>query len=62
MRISVYNDGDNPIRVIADHDTVNDQTLESGEERIFESPPEGVIEFRELGGAPGDMPGGVEHA
>ena len=33
MRISIYNDGDNPIRVNVDHDESNDLILESGDER-----------------------------
>jgi hypothetical protein len=48
MKINLYNEGDNPIRVIIDGDTVNDSTLEPGEERFIESRDAGVIELREL--------------
>ena len=50
MKINVYNDGENPIRVIIDGDTVNDSTLEPGEERFIESRDAGLIELRELDG------------
>jgi hypothetical protein len=58
MRVSVYNDGDKPIRVILDGDTINDSMLESGEERVLESRDEGTLELRELGVPPGDLSGG----
>ena len=50
MRISIYNDGDNPIRVIVDHDESDALILESGDERVIESRDAGTIELRELDG------------
>ncbi|MBB5469383.1 hypothetical protein HDG32_005530 [Paraburkholderia sp. CI2] len=51
MRISIYNDSDNPIRVIVDHDESDDLILESGDERLIESRDvPGTIELRELDG------------
>ncbi len=48
MRLTVTNEGDNPVRVIVDRDNVNDLTLDAGDTQSYETPPEGVIEFREL--------------
>ena len=51
MRISIYNDGDNRIRVIVDHDESDDLVPDPGEERIVDSlDVPGVIELRELDG------------
>jgi hypothetical protein len=55
MKIMVYNEGPNPIRVIIDKDTINDQQLDAGEERVLESADDGVIELRELGGVQSDL-------
>ncbi|WP_395066214.1 hypothetical protein [Paraburkholderia silvatlantica] len=60
MRVSIYNDGDNAIRVIIDSNALNELTLDSGEERVIESRDEGVIELREL--APGDVPGSEQQS
>ncbi|MCI1043824.1 hypothetical protein [Caballeronia zhejiangensis] len=49
MKVKIENQGDDAIRVIADHDTINDTTLEAGATDVFESDDEGVIELRELG-------------
>jgi hypothetical protein len=56
MKISVYNDGDNPIRVIIDGDESDDLMLESGEEQFVESRETGVIELRELDGPQAESP------
>jgi len=50
MNMNLYNEGDNPICVIIDGETVNDSTLEPGEERFSESRDAGMIELRELEG------------
>lgn len=60
MKVAIMNEGDNPIRVIIDRDTVNDSQIEPGEEAALESESEGVIELRELGGLQGDLSGGKE--
>jgi hypothetical protein len=60
MKVNVYNEGPNPIRVIIDKDTINDQQLDAGEERVLESADDGVIELRELGGAQADLSEGSE--
>jgi hypothetical protein len=60
MRLTVTNEGENPVRVIVDRDNVNDSTLEANETESYETAPEGVIEFRELGGPQGDLSGGLE--
>jgi hypothetical protein len=62
MKVNVYNEGPNPIRVIIDKDTINDQQLDAGEERVLESADDGVIELRELGGAQADLSEGSETA
>lgn len=62
MKLTVTNEGENPVRVIVDRDDVNDFTLEAGDTQSYDTPPEGVIEFRELGGEQGDLSGGAEHA
>ncbi|SAK63671.1 hypothetical protein AWB80_02899 [Caballeronia pedi] len=49
MKVKIENQGDSDIRVVTDHDTVNDTTLETGATEVFESNDEGVIELRELG-------------
>ena len=50
MKVKIENQGDSDIRVVTDHDTINDTTLEAGATDVFESNEEGVIELRELGG------------
>lgn len=57
MRVTIR--GNNPARVIVDHDTIGDTTLEPDTEVDFESNDDGVIELRELGGTQED-PGGEE--
>jgi hypothetical protein len=62
MKLTVTNEGDTPVRVIVDRDNVNDFTLDANETQSYDSAAEGVIEFRELGGASGDLSGGLEDA
>lgn len=62
MRVSVYNDGDKPIRVIIDGDTINDSTLEPGDERVLETRDQGTLSLRELGGPQGDLSAEQDHA
>lgn len=50
MKVKIENRGDSDIRIVTDHDTVNDITLEAGATDVFESNDEGVVELRELGG------------
>ncbi|MEM5366692.1 hypothetical protein V4C53_11695 [Paraburkholderia azotifigens] len=58
MKVRIANEGETPVRVIVDHDTVNDHTLDAGAEAVFEAgdpdaadrdSADGVIELRELG-------------
>ncbi|BAO90671.1 hypothetical protein [Caballeronia cordobensis] len=49
MKVKIENQGDDAIRVITDHDNVNDTILEAGATDVFESVDEGVIELREYG-------------
>ncbi|SAL03044.1 hypothetical protein AWB78_06489 [Caballeronia calidae] len=51
MKVKIENQGDDAIRVITDHDNLNDATLDAGGTDVFESEDEGVIELRELRGA-----------
>jgi hypothetical protein len=51
MRVNIVNLGVNDIRVVVDHDTVNDFTLKPGMDEEYVSEDEGVIELRELGSA-----------
>lgn len=62
MNLTVTNDGPNAVSVIVDHDAVNDFTLEPGVTHGYDTPPDGVIEFRELGGSQGDLSGMTETA
>lgn len=62
MQLSVTNTGSNAVRVIVNHDTVNDSTMQPGETKSISTPPNGVVEFRELGGVQGDLGGEAEHA
>jgi hypothetical protein len=55
MKVVVMNEGENPIRVIVDGDTVNDSQLQPGEEAALDAKDEGVIELRELGGLQADL-------
>ena len=54
MKVRIENEGDAPVRVIIDHDTVNDVTLDAGASDLFRAEEEGVIELRELGGGEED--------
>jgi hypothetical protein len=45
MRIRIGNEGEQPVRVIVDGDTVNDQTLDVDAETVLEGE---VIELRAL--------------
>ncbi|HEY3620040.1 MAG TPA: hypothetical protein VGK96_24795 [Candidatus Sulfotelmatobacter sp.] len=58
MRVNIVNLGADSIRVILDHDTINDQTLAPGVDQEFVTKDEGVLELRELGSA--DAPAGEE--
>jgi hypothetical protein len=58
MKVVIMNEGERPIRVIIDGDTVDDQRLEPGEEAALDAEDEGVIELRELGALQGDQPEG----
>ncbi|WP_250518567.1 hypothetical protein [Caballeronia sp. ATUFL_M1_KS5A] len=49
MKVKIENQGDDAIRVITDHDNINDTTLEAGATDVFESENEGMIELREYG-------------
>ncbi|BAO89010.1 hypothetical protein [Caballeronia cordobensis] len=51
MKVKIENQGDDAIRVITDHDNINDAVLEAGATDVFESEDEGVIELREMGAA-----------
>lgn len=55
MKVSIYNDGENPIRVTVNRDNIDDERLVSGEERVFETPAPGVLQLCELSGAQGDL-------
>ncbi|MFP3549764.1 hypothetical protein SB861_03480 [Paraburkholderia sp. SIMBA_049] len=59
MKVVIMNEGENPIRVIIDGDTVNDSQVQPGEEAALTSEDEGVIELRELGGLQADLSGGA---
>ncbi|BCQ27189.1 hypothetical protein NK8_53780 (plasmid) [Caballeronia sp. NK8] len=48
MKVKIENLGDVGIRVISDHDNINDTVLEAGATDVFESHDEGVIELREF--------------
>jgi hypothetical protein len=47
MKLKVCNEGETPVRVIIDQDTVNDEVLDPDAEDVFEA-SQGIIEFREL--------------
>jgi hypothetical protein len=47
MNVTISNTGAHPIRVIIDHDTVNDSQIEAGDEAELEATG-GIIELREL--------------
>ena len=57
MKITVTNEGENPVRVIVDRDNVNDFTLDPNDTQTYDTATEGVVEFRELGGTSGDLSG-----
>ncbi|CAG9208626.1 conserved hypothetical protein [Paraburkholderia tropica] len=46
MRVSIYNDGDNSIRVIADRHAGNETTIGAGEEVVVDA--ESMIHLMEL--------------
>jgi hypothetical protein len=48
MRVSIYNDGDNPLRVIADRKAANAIMIDAGEEAVVEA--ENVVQLVEIGG------------
>ncbi|WP_250481790.1 hypothetical protein [Caballeronia sp. NCTM5] len=48
MKVKIENLGDVGVRVISDHDNINDTVLEAGATDVFESRDEGVIELREF--------------
>ncbi|WP_395066081.1 hypothetical protein [Paraburkholderia silvatlantica] len=50
MRVSVYNEGPNPIRMIIDGDNVSDSLPSPGENRVFDTRDAGTPQLRELGG------------
>jgi hypothetical protein len=54
MKVKIENLGDTGVRVITDHDNVNDTVLEAGATDVFKSTDEGVIELREFGDGEGD--------
>ena len=62
MKLTVTNEGENPVRVIVDRDNVNDFTLDVNDTQTYDTAAEGTIEFRELGGGSGDLSGGLEDA
>ncbi|MEQ0777854.1 hypothetical protein ABLT15_36715 [Paraburkholderia tropica] len=37
MRVSIYNDGDHPVRVIADRDARNETMIDAGEEVVIDA-------------------------
>jgi hypothetical protein len=47
MNVTIINNGEHPIRVIVDHDTVNDMQVEAHEELSVDASG-GIIELREL--------------
>jgi hypothetical protein len=47
MKLTVLNDGPHPVRVIIDHDTINDSEIAAGDEAELNAPG-GIIELREL--------------
>ena len=49
MKLKIENQGDATVRVILDHDTINDIELDAGATEVFEASEQGVIELRELG-------------
>jgi hypothetical protein len=51
MKVAIENLGDHPVRIVVDHDTVNDFVLDPGAADGYETAEDGVIELRELGGA-----------
>jgi hypothetical protein len=45
MKLTVFNEGERPVRVVVDHDTEDDLTLPAGDELVLKGE---VIEFFEL--------------
>ena len=54
MKVSIENLGAHPVRVIVDHDPINDYVLDPNASDNFEAPIEGVIELREMEGEAGE--------
>jgi acyl CoA:acetate/3-ketoacid CoA transferase alpha subunit len=48
MRVSIYNDGDNPLRVTADRKAANAIMIDAGEEAVVEA--ENVVQLVEIDG------------
>lgn len=47
MNLTIINNGPHPVRVIVDHDTVNDSQINADEEASVDAPG-GIVELREL--------------
>lgn len=60
MKVKIENQNDDAIRVIVDHDNVNDTILDAGATDVLESEDEGVIELREMGDGGGEAEGDDE--
>ncbi|WP_321955358.1 hypothetical protein [Paraburkholderia bannensis] len=54
MRVSIYNDGDNPLRVIADRKAPNAVMIDAGEEAVIEA--DNVIHLVEIDGGNSETP------
>ncbi|MGF6607079.1 hypothetical protein OKW45_001979 [Paraburkholderia sp. WSM4175] len=51
MQVNIANLGDNPVRVIVDHEADDDAQLGPGEDQQFETADGGVIELGDVAGA-----------
>lgn len=60
MKVTIMNEGEDPIRVIIDGNTIDDSRIEPGEEASLQSEAEGAIELRELGGLQGDLSDSID--
>jgi hypothetical protein len=47
MKVAIYNEGEHPVRVIVDKDTIDDSPIGAGA-TVEHDAPGGVIELREL--------------
>ncbi|OBR52896.1 hypothetical protein [Paraburkholderia tropica] len=54
MRVSIYNDGDHPIRVIADRDSRNETLIDTGEEVVVDA--ESMVHLFEIDHAKAHRP------